>query len=996
MDGAGPSSSGANADAAPTPKRVQPQRKRRGVNMGNEIDQTIIEAQTWKGEKPLLDPEQLIHLTTDSSYAETAVDLGHIVKNFKAEQYYTRPEVIELYRAQRNIATPSVVSLKDEPSLSRFRPREADKTIVLNAQSDEVYQKRHKALEAHERRTRLRELELLKQEHRKLKERMEKLAVMDYVAFMSLPAEDFPPLDPPVDLSDSFSEAFQQEGERRRQAMLEAARTLDERYQFLLREEPKPEKKTKAAQRPPTTPAPAPAVVDETMDVEVVEDAGREHASQEEVVTARPPAPTPKPKNKGGRPRVTHPVRANSAVPQFSNAVASGSGKKSRRASRPPVIASSVGKRRADSSAFAPSFHRTPSPRPPPRTAPSTRGVSVDMSETGRISMEVSDVRTPMPPTPAPPPVLALRHRVIETKEPPVTASPPPVIQPEQLPVVQGANEDDFDPRPRKKPRVSTRIAERQSSAPPESPSRTAPHWKTPPPTHRPAPVRRAPSLPPIASISSAELAAENDLEGVRESSPAPALEAMLQPSPEPLPELSPAVKILPEASLGPRPEGPPAQLPDLAPQVATLPQFIPESLQQPFSPAQRLATPGPSTKWGRSDNGNSTGDRASTEPANVRDIKKIRQPRPCEACAKVMAMCKRSTPNKPCKRCVDKALRCSLVQNNEPVPAPLLATSPAPVPVPVPAPSPSPSPSPAASLAPAQDLVRPAPQSQAEIPEPQTQPAIPEPHIQPDIAELRSQLEVPEFHSQRETPELHSEPGVPELRSQRHVPEPPRQFDVLETPRQSEAPEPRSPSEVRGPRSQTEAPKPQSQSEAAPAPATPSMRIMTPGPSIQPSTPSVKRRSLSPEVPVVTANRRGRGSRGRGSRGGPKNRGPRPKEEPLIVQAAHRTTGSRRKAQRHTDAFGAKLPEILKSIDEYDYELPEDILKDVPRMTDLAPDGSPSADKAAESVERLKSVPDLLPLSYVHGSDVSRLTTRNTTPIVRTVAKAPESDDDL
>ncbi|TEB38794.1 hypothetical protein FA13DRAFT_406770 [Coprinellus micaceus] len=58
--------------------------------------------------------------------------MGRIVKNFKSEQYYTRPEVIELYRQQRNIATPEVVSLRDEPSLSRFRPREADKVSFLH------------------------------------------------------------------------------------------------------------------------------------------------------------------------------------------------------------------------------------------------------------------------------------------------------------------------------------------------------------------------------------------------------------------------------------------------------------------------------------------------------------------------------------------------------------------------------------------------------------------------------------------------------------------------------------------------------------------------------------------------------------------------------------------------------------------------------------------------------------------------------------------------
>lgn len=185
---------------------------------------------------------------------------------------------------------------------------------------------------------------------------------------------------------------------------------------------------------------------------------------------------------------------------------------------------------------------------------------------------------------------------------------------------------------------------------------------------------------------------------------------------------------------------------------------------------------------------------------------------------------------------------------------------------------------------------------------------------------------------------------------------------------------------------------KPRIQSEA-PA-ASPPIDIMTHSPSAQASpSPAVKMRSPSP---ISTVSRRGRKNHV-GARGGV----PRAykKVEPMVIQAAQRSLGTRRKAQRHTDAFGVKLPEILRVEDQYDYELPEDIVDNVPRMTDLSPDGSPSEDRASESEEALRKIPDLLPLSSVNGSEDSNFTTRNVTPAVRTIApppQDPESDEDL
>lgn len=500
---------------------------------------------------------------------------------------------------------------------------------------------------------------MLKQEHRKLKERMEKLAVMDYMAFMSLSAESFSPI-PPTDLSNSFSEEVQAEGERRRQEMLEAARTLDERYQFLLREEPKPEKKsTKAAPKPPATPAKAISVAaDDAMDVEVVGEGTREHGRPEEALTARPSlpvAPAPKSKNKGGRPRVITAAQAT-AAPQASNAVASGSGRKPGKATKPPT-ATTLGKRRAGSSAAIEPVVNRRSPTPPPPSSTATRDMSVDMSETNGVSMEVSDVRTPMPPMPpisprpAPPPLVTLRHRVVGMPGPPLTTAPPPPIQPEQLPVVQGAHEDEIISRPSKRQKMSAKTPERQSSAPPLSPVRPPAHQRVPSPSPARPSVRRAPSLPPIASLSSAELAAEEAPEPARESSPVPALEAMLEPEPESMAEPLPAPEELLQAQHEPVPEGlaeaPPEALPSAFPEVApeALPEALPEVAHDTFpemtpepipdvlpksriyrpspTPQEQPAAPGPSAKRARSkvdnDDGLSTRSRRSAHRSGSR-----------------------------------------------------------------------------------------------------------------------------------------------------------------------------------------------------------------------------------------------------------------------------------------------------------------------------------------------------------------------------------------
>jgi len=115
--------------------------------------------------------------------------------------------------------------------------------------SDAVYERRHRKYETFEKRQRLREKEKLKHEHYKLKERIEQLRAIDGSAFLGLPATSFSSLPEAVQVRDGHDEshlaastngvAVCNEGERRRQEMLDVASKLEERYRTLLPSEKK-------------------------------------------------------------------------------------------------------------------------------------------------------------------------------------------------------------------------------------------------------------------------------------------------------------------------------------------------------------------------------------------------------------------------------------------------------------------------------------------------------------------------------------------------------------------------------------------------------------------------------------------------------------------------------------------------------------------------------------------------------------------------------------
>jgi hypothetical protein len=130
--------------------------------------------------------------------------------------------------------------------------------------SDIAYEKRHRKYETFEKRQRLREKEKLKYEQYKLKERIEQLRAMDSPAFLTLPASKFS--EPPdVPHTDEHSEtdrdladlpgahvngaAAYNEGERRRQEMLDIAQALEARYRVLLPPDRKWAKKKEKAMR---------------------------------------------------------------------------------------------------------------------------------------------------------------------------------------------------------------------------------------------------------------------------------------------------------------------------------------------------------------------------------------------------------------------------------------------------------------------------------------------------------------------------------------------------------------------------------------------------------------------------------------------------------------------------------------------------------------------------------------------------------------------------
>lgn len=141
------------------------------------------------------------------------------------------------------------------PSVPRTHQESADT-------SDAAYEKRHRKYETFEKRQRLREKEKLKHEQYKLKERIEQLRAMDTSAFLALPASKFsepPGLSSTEEHDDADTgiadlpgahvngAAAYNEGERRRQEMLEIAHVLEDRYRVLLPPDRKwAEKKEKA------------------------------------------------------------------------------------------------------------------------------------------------------------------------------------------------------------------------------------------------------------------------------------------------------------------------------------------------------------------------------------------------------------------------------------------------------------------------------------------------------------------------------------------------------------------------------------------------------------------------------------------------------------------------------------------------------------------------------------------------------------------------------
>ncbi|EEB90271.1 hypothetical protein MPER_11540 [Moniliophthora perniciosa FA553] len=116
-----------------------------------------------------------------------------------------------------------------------------------------------------QKRGRLREKEKLQHEQYKLRERVEQLRVMEYSAFLALPASAFSPA--PGRIAEDGDEstnghpgtqlngvAAMHEAERRRQEMLDVAHTLEERYKLLL---PPNQKIRKANGSTVSTPTPS-------------------------------------------------------------------------------------------------------------------------------------------------------------------------------------------------------------------------------------------------------------------------------------------------------------------------------------------------------------------------------------------------------------------------------------------------------------------------------------------------------------------------------------------------------------------------------------------------------------------------------------------------------------------------------------------------------------------------------------------------------------------
>ncbi|KAF9074864.1 hypothetical protein BDP27DRAFT_1399240 [Rhodocollybia butyracea] len=222
------------------PKRILPSRsaRRGGPGVGTcEADTMIIEQiRRQAKDEPLIPKDTQFFLTTDPVLAPSNVSSSLQINSGAYERYFERPEVIKAYREQQAIETPVFESTEGEGIVSRFRPRIGETQAVDT--SDEAYLQRHRKYEKHEKSQRLREKEKLQHEQYKLHERVEQLRAMDYAAFLTLPASDFPP-HPDGEVHEEDGQALLNgasiaEGERRRKAMLTVAESLEERYRILL------------------------------------------------------------------------------------------------------------------------------------------------------------------------------------------------------------------------------------------------------------------------------------------------------------------------------------------------------------------------------------------------------------------------------------------------------------------------------------------------------------------------------------------------------------------------------------------------------------------------------------------------------------------------------------------------------------------------------------------------------------------------------------------
>ncbi|KAH0838063.1 hypothetical protein J3R83DRAFT_6304 [Lanmaoa asiatica] len=223
----------------PRQKRVLPTRSRRGgPGIGScDVDLMILDAQKRRFDnEPLIPADTPFLLTTNSTLLQPSSKSASFGFNtFANQRYFDRSDVIKAYREQLNIQTPQFSLLSEDATVGgRFRPRSSGEQDNADT-SDAAYEKRHRKYETFEKRQRLREKEKLKHEQYKLKERIEQLKVMDGSAFLA--NED----QSGVSLSDTQINVtpIHNEGERRREEMLEVASILEERYRTLLPSEKK-------------------------------------------------------------------------------------------------------------------------------------------------------------------------------------------------------------------------------------------------------------------------------------------------------------------------------------------------------------------------------------------------------------------------------------------------------------------------------------------------------------------------------------------------------------------------------------------------------------------------------------------------------------------------------------------------------------------------------------------------------------------------------------